>query len=388
MGGDQVPDGEYYCDSCKHRFGDLMKMGYSANMIFAQNNQVTNNNNNNNHDSDEEYVPLRCSPQQQRSRRQRRPRNRRQRSEIIEMDEEYVPNGNVSLNNVQLQSRRSQRIRKNECNEEKKRELARSTSPHCIRRHSALCRLPSSQKKTQRMIVIDGNNNKHSLDVKRHKLNVSSLGYLFENMAHSHHDCTDSVSSSSSKSILSQQTECMHSSSSENEEAGNEQNNCSKYVTRYRLKQRLETAKAKISNGPRRGSLSSLSIVSEQNDDDELKECDDAQMNESDYFPSDHQSDNNYRRQSKTKYNLRNLNKSKCVKLRRSKRLQNQKKDNQEDKLLNDEIVKRKKCKNNRKRSLNQVEEIDYFETNQRKRAKYNRPRSDRSQRYSSLLAL
>merc|ERR1712228_936166 len=153
-----------------------------------------------------------------------------------------------------------------------------------------------------------------------------------------------------------------------------------KIFTRYRLKQRLETAKAKISNGPRRGSLSLLSIVSEQNDDDELKECDDSQMNESDYFPSDYQ--------SKTKYNLRNLNKSKCVKLRRSKRLQNQKKDNVEDKLLNDEIVKRKKCKNNRKRSLNQLEEIDYFETNQRKRAKYNRPRSDRSQRYSSLLAL
>merc|ERR1712228_44663 len=151
----------------------------------------------------------------------------------------------------------------------------------------------------------------------------------------------------------------------------------------YRLQQKLKKAKEKI----RRGSVSSLSMVDEHrklsDDDKEVKECefvveegdDDGTMNESDYFPSDYQSDNDHRRRANIKYNLRNLKKEKkCEKVRRSKRLQKQKKedDGGEDGIVNAKI---KKVKKNRKRSFNEVndtDEIDYF-GNQRKRLKLNR---------------
>merc|ERR1712048_1297504 len=125
-----------------------------------------------------------------------------------------------------------------------------------------------------------------------------------------------------------------------------------------------ETAKSKIPRGPRRGSLSSLNMVSELKIACE-EEKDVAPMTESDYFPSDCPSDTDQRRRSRIKYNLRNLKAQESVNVRRSKRLQNQKKEEEEDALLKDEVVKRKKRKSGRKRKVSEIEDdddvFDYF---------------------------
>merc|ERR1712129_465478 len=168
---------------------------------------------------------------------------------------------------------------------------------------------------------------------------------------------------------------------------------------RVSLRKKLEKAKAKIRHCPRRGSLSSLSMVSElkiTSDHDDSP----AHMTESDYFPSDAPSDTDQKRRANIKYNLRNMKPKQTMneRPRRSNRLQNKKKDEREDALLNDEVVKqRKRRTSNRKRRLSQVEsddddddeddDLDYFETNKRKRIKHNTSRV-RSSPYSSLMGL
>ena len=142
--GNTVPEGDYYCHSCRAQFGDLLEMGYSPSTMFiTPPNQIgtlrpSSNYNHLSHsehdnDSDEEYQPSpqrgarrsqRLQTQRTRTRTRSREREtnnssskrkRRGRDNGVNMmatsDEEYVPNRNHNVQQRRRGLRRSQRIR-------------------------------------------------------------------------------------------------------------------------------------------------------------------------------------------------------------------------------------------------------------------------------------